>query len=254
MAFKIHIEGNKFYIDDLEGELLRYEGLAKDVLSRTKTPTSTDFGFTNVNNWSNTRTISFSEIDLTGAAYTDLASFNEWLESNLGNSNGGGSGSGASSFSGWIDYNDSSPLVSLSADTWVDIPNNGAGSFSNRSPLPLAGGITELINTLTGALVFSDFKIGDYAYIRHDFSVVPDTNNATLEFRYFVGQTGQEYPLNISIPRLDRGSGIPYQETGLFFIYMGDENTRLGGARLQVRLSTTGTLSNNGMVINYNIY
>lgn len=46
MAYKVHVVGNKFYIDDLAGEMLRYEGLAKDVLSRTKTPTSSDFGFT----------------------------------------------------------------------------------------------------------------------------------------------------------------------------------------------------------------
>ncbi len=86
MAYKIHIKGNKFLIDNLEDPFTRFEGLAKDVLSRTLTPTSTAFGFTNVNQWSETRTIEFADIDLTGAPYTDLTTFNEWLEDNLGKS------------------------------------------------------------------------------------------------------------------------------------------------------------------------
>ena len=192
--------------------------------------------------------------DSSNVAYTSLTNLIGDLITFIGFNEGGGSGDGTAKFSGWIDYNNSSSSINLLANTWTDLPNDGAGTFSTRSPLPLAGDITELINSNTGALVFSDFKIGDSVYLRHDFLVNPDTNNATLELRYFIGQTGQEYPLNISVPRLDRGSGMDYQETGLFYIYMGDDNTRIGGARLQVRLSTSGTLSNNGIVINYNIF
>lgn len=86
MTYKIHIIGNKFYVDELEAPFYRYEGFSKDVLSRTLTPTSSDFGFDKLNNWSNTKTLNFSEIDLTGADYTDLATFNAWLEENTGKS------------------------------------------------------------------------------------------------------------------------------------------------------------------------
>lgn len=252
MTYKVHIIGNKFFVDELEAPLTRYEGFAKDVLSRTLTSLSSDFGFDNLNNWSRTKTLNFSEIDLTGADYTDLATFNTWLNNNTGKSSP--SAAGASSFSGWIDYNNSLAPVTLSANVWTDISNNGAGAFSNRPSPPLAGGVTELMNTLNGRLDFSELKINDDLFIRHDFNITPDTNNASLEFRYLVGELGSEYPLEIPIPRLDRGSGISYKEVGSNYIYIGDVNTRDGGAKLQVRLSTTGTLVNNGLAIKYFIY
>ena len=93
MTYKIHIKGNKFYVDELEAPFKRYEGFSKDVLSRTLTPTSSDFGFDNLNNWSNTDTLNFSEINLTDADYTDLETFNTWLEDRTGESSpsdGGG--------------------------------------------------------------------------------------------------------------------------------------------------------------------
>ena len=33
---------------------------------------------------------------------------------------------------GFIDYNDTTGIVNLVADTWTTIPNNGQGAFSNR--------------------------------------------------------------------------------------------------------------------------
>jgi|GEM_PF-2748853 len=192
-------------------------------------------------------------LDENGDAFVSLTILYGYLDSELGKSSPQASG-GASGFSSWIDYNDTTGAISLVADTWTDIPNDGLGLFSNRCTGVLAGGISELLNPLTGELIFSDFKINDDLFLRHDFNIIPDTNNASLEMRYFVGESGSEYPLELPIPRLDRGSGVSYKEVGTNYIYIGDENTRLGGARLQVKLSTTGTLVNNGIAVKYFIY
>ena len=251
MAFKVHVTGNRFLIDDLI-TLIRYEGLAKEVLIRTKTTTSTDIGFTNVNGWSNTKTIDFSEIDLTDAPYTDFATFIDWADQELGKSSpqAGGSTKGKDIFS-WIDYNDTGGSTNLVANTWTNITNDGQGAFSNSSTPPLAGGVTSLINVSDGTLDFTQLDISDIVFMRWDFSVFPNTNNSSLDFRFYVGETGQEYPLNLPIPRLDKGAGIEYPEAGLFELYMGDLNTLNGGAILQVRSDSAGSFINRGIVLTY---
>ena len=65
-----------------------------------------------------------------------------------------------------------------------------------------------------------------------------------------LGQGAGEYPLLFWSERLDNGSGIPYQRVPVFTIYMGDANTQGGVGKLQMRLSSNGTLNNAGSYIN----
>jgi len=248
MAYKIHIKGNKFLIDNLEDPFTRFEGLAKDVLSRTLTPTSTAFGFTNVNQWSETKTIEFADIDLTGAPYTDLATFNEWLEDSLGKSS---DGTTSLKTGGFIDYNDTSttttPIV-ITADTWIEIPNDGLGAFTNKNYKP--EGVTELMLTPSGYIDASELVLGDSLLIRNDYSIVPNTNNSLLKFRYSLGTGAGSYTLEKTVGRLDSGSGASYRRSLVTdLIYMGDSNTKDNPIKLEINLSTTGILINAGTVI-----
>ena len=156
----------------------------------------------------------------------------------------GGSGVGY----GFIDYNDTTGSIDLTEDTWTDIPNNGAGAFTNKDYKP--DGVDELIDTNTGYITVSDLDLGQTILVRNDYSVNPNTNNALLQFRYVLGGGAGEYTLEKSIGRLDSGSGKDYRfalEPDM--IYMGDDNTRLNPIKLQVKLSTGGTLTNAGSVI-----
>lgn len=148
---------------------------------------------------------------------------------------------------GFIDYNDTTPTISLTAETWTDVPNNGAGAFSNNTYKP--EGINEVLDTSTGYLDFSELTLGSEILIRHDFEVNPNTNNALLQVRYLLGQGANEYPLLFWSERLDNGSGIQYQRVPSFPIYMGDLNTQGGVGKLQVKLSTPGTFTNAGSYI-----
>ena len=148
---------------------------------------------------------------------------------------------------GFIDYNDTTGSISLTADTWTDVPNNGAGAFTNTTYKP--DGITDVIDTSTGYLDFSELTLGSELFIRNDFKVNPNTNNALLEVRYLLGQGAGEYPLLFWSERLDNGSGIDYQRVPLFGIYMGDLNTQGGVGKLQVKLSSNGTFTNAGSYI-----
>ena len=149
---------------------------------------------------------------------------------------------------GLFDYNDTSGAISLIADTLTDLPNNGAGAFTNKTYRPTL--VNEVMDTSTGYLDFSELTLGSQLIVRNDFKVNPNTNNSLLEVRYLLGQNASEYALNFWSERLDNGSGIDYQRVIPFPIYMGDTNTQGGVGKLQVKLSTNGTLTNAGSYIN----
>lgn len=155
---------------------------------------------------------------------------------------------------GIADYNDTataSTPITLVANTWTTLTNNGAGAFTNTSYLP--EGVTNLMDTSTGQFDFSELALGDYVIIRNDYTVTPSTNNSLLELRYQLGTGGGAYTLQKTVGRLDSGSGIGYRfALTPDFIYMGDANTRDNPATLQIRLSTSGTVVNAGSAIGVN--
>tara|TARA_R110002167_G_scaffold15473_1_gene61455 strand:+ start:281 stop:1051 length:771 start_codon:yes stop_codon:yes gene_type:complete len=162
-----------------------------------------------------------------------------------------GGGSDVSAHHGFFDYNDTSTStssISLLADVWANVPNDGLGTFTNIDYIPT--GMTKLMDTSNGSLDFTELTLGSDVLIRIDFNVTPQTNNALLESRYVLGTGAGLYSLPIVSRRLDSGAGIPYSsEKGSFYIYMGDTNTLDNPGILQVKLSTGGTLVNNGLAI-----
>ena len=148
------------------------------------------------------------------------------------------------------DYNDtsSSAGITLPANVWVDIPNDGLGANTNKNFLP--EGVTDLIDTSTGYLDCSDLNNGDDLIIRNDFIVTPNGNRANLFFRYSLGGGVGSYTLEKRLDRLDSGAGIPYRfNLNTDYIYMGDDDTRLNPIKLQLKLDKNGTFVNNGSAI-----
>ena len=173
---------------------------------------------------------------------------NRLLQDILTATTAGGGGSGTN---GFIDYNDTSTAataITLLADTWTVIPNDGLGAFTNKAYKP--SGVTELMDTSTGALDTTQLPLGSSILVRNDFTVTPNTNNTLLEFRYTLGTGAGSYTLEKIIGRLDSGSGIGYRRSLVpDLIYMGDLNTRDNPIGLEVRLSAGGSLVNAGTAI-----
>ena len=153
---------------------------------------------------------------------------------------------------GWMDYNDSTGSFSIAADTWTNVPNNGAGSFTNKTFKPPS--VTEVLDTTTGHLDFSDLPLGSEITLRNDITVVPNSNNALLQMRYVLGTGANEYALNFLNDRLDSGSGVSYQKVSTFPIYMGDTNTKNNAGKLQIKLSVAGTVTNSGVYASIQLY
>ena len=149
---------------------------------------------------------------------------------------------------GFIDYNDTTGPITLLANVWTDLPNNGQGAFTNKSYRPV--GVSELMDNATGEIDPTGLDLGDVIFIRNDFTVTPQVNDSALDFRYVLGDGAGEYFLEQQIGRLDRGSGIGYRfSLRVDEIYMGDSNTRDNPITLQVKCSGNATLENAGSVI-----
>ncbi len=154
------------------------------------------------------------------------------------------------SITGFADYNDTSTSagVALPANTWVDIPNDGAGGFTQLDFLP--SGVTSVLDTSTGYLDLTQLKNGDSVIIRNDFIITPNNNRANLSFRYELGAGAGTYTLDYFVSRLDSGAGVPYRyNLYSHLIYLGDDNTRLNPIKLQLNLSKNGSFVNNGTAI-----
>ena len=151
---------------------------------------------------------------------------------------------------GVADYNDTStsttPLT-LVADTWTTLPNDGLGTFSQEN---LPNGVTTLLDDTTGALDISELTQYSDIFVRPDFTVTPDSNNADLEFRFLLGTGAGQYTLPTSFGRLDLGAGIEYRRgLNALYIYAGDSNTIDNPIYLQVKLSASGSVVNAGMAV-----
>jgi len=245
MAKDFKIEGAALVIE--EGGVVIFENPKRDLyfdnseLLQNSRVVLYDTNGTN-KNASSVFSADLSECTDNGTPFTD-ETLRTFSRGNLGFSSASGG-----SEAGFIDYNDTTGSIALVADTWTDVPNNGLGAFTNKAYAPV--GVTELLDTSTGYLDFTDLDLGDTIQVRIDFKVKPNINNATLECRYVLGNGGGQYALTVFEKRLDRGSGIDYDaDKGSFLIYMGDDNTRLNDGKLQVKLSSDGELTNSGVAI-----
>jgi len=259
MAYKFKIETNAIEVlDTVSSEVLIFQP-ARDTWFEEE---SLDVGYiklygTTSTNEDNIKKYSRFDNDFRGFLLSECVdnsdtpftaeTFRTFCSVELGKSSASSSGALSQNF-GFVDYNDNTGSIALVADTWTDVPNNKQGAFTNTAYAP--NGLTSLMDGNTGYLDFSELTLGSDVLIRIDFSVIPNTNNSLLETRYVLGQGVGEYNLPVRARRLDSGSGISYaSEKGSFYIYMGDNNTLGGVGKLQVRLSTTGTLTNAGVAI-----
>ena len=264
MAYKIQIINNALEVSDtVSGEILisqpaRDTWFAEEALDdgfakfygTTSTNEDNLKKYTYPQNYDKFQGFPIAEcVDAADSALTELT-FRNLCYQQLAFSSASGSEALFSTHYGIVDYNDSATAttpVNLVAGTWTDVPNDQAGAFTNTTYMPT--GVTSLMD-VNGYLDFSQLTLGSSVFIRNDVEVTPNVNNALLEARYVLGDDVGEYTLGSWRLRLDTGSGIAYPSPkGAFFVYMGDLNTRDAVGKLQVKLSSAGTLKNNGVAI-----
>tara|TARA_R110000772_G_scaffold229587_1_gene340449 strand:- start:1392 stop:1934 length:543 start_codon:yes stop_codon:yes gene_type:complete len=158
------------------------------------------------------------------------------------------SGSAATGFTKtyWFDANDAgttaSPIVHTGSATGTYLTNDAAGS-STTSYNPNTK--DALWNAGTNKFDFTSLKIGDTVELRIDITI---TNAAAQEINLLMSLgegSGSPYELNISHAYYKTASSSE-QITALFRIYMGDETTRTGGARVRFASLAASNITVNG--------
>ena len=240
MAKKLEIIGNYLVLTDtVDANTIEYP---TNRVRYKDTPNTINFKY--IDDQSQDTEYAITELlQSDGSPFASTDDLIYYLRTNTGFSSASGG-----SEAGFMDYNDTTGSIALVADTWTDIPNDGLGAFTNKTYKP--EGVTELLDVSTGYIDTTEIQLGETILIRNDYKVNPNTNNALLEFRYELGNGGGIYTLEKIVGRLDSGSGQDYRfslEPDL--IYMGDTNTKDSPIKLQLKLSTNGTLTNAGSAI-----
>ena len=146
----------------------------------------------------------------------------------------------------WFDANDTataaSPITHSAGATGTFLTNNAAGS-STTSYNPDSK--DALWNPSTQKFDFTSLKIGDTIEFRIDINL---SNAAAQEVDLFMsiaeGSAGP-YELNINHSYYKTASTLA-NDTALFRVYIGDENTRTGGARFRFASVAAATIVVNG--------
>ncbi len=148
---------------------------------------------------------------------------------------------------GWADYNHGGGAVTLTANTWTTIANDGLGAYTNTEYLP--PGVSRLMDTSTGEVDFSELALGDEVTIRQDIGITPTVNGGEVVIRIQLGSGAGTYYLPIASKTLNQGAGVQDDLVRLAIVYMGDLNTLGGSGVLQVKSSISASFINHGSVI-----
>lgn len=144
-------------------------------------------------------------------------------------------------------YGHSGPAFDVPKETWVSLPNDGAGPGS-ESYLPST--VPTLLSPVTGTLTLVNLELGDGLIIRPDYTVTPTVNNTLLKFRYTLGTGAAPEVLERTLGRLDSGSGMGYiQDLLADYIPVSSTAIQQNPVAMSIWLSENGTVDNHSVSV-----
>lgn len=147
----------------------------------------------------------------------------------------------------WFDDNDTAtattPIAHIGGATDTYLTDDGLGALTNEyNP----DSKDRLWNALINKFDFSSLKQGDIIELRGDIEV--DTASANQEIDIVLSLAeGQASPYELNITHLYYKSiSLENKITFIFRMYIGDESTRIGGARFRLASDDNATIKVNG--------
>ena len=144
---------------------------------------------------------------------------------------------------GFFDYNDlataTTPISVTGGGGYVDLTNDGAGSFTNTTYKPTS--MTTIWNTGTNLFDFSELSLGDELSIRIDVDVVTSSVNTEIDIKLLLANGGTPYDI-LFLNATDIKATGTYKFVQLNKIYMGDANTLDNTAKFQIQSDKTCTV------------
>lgn len=135
---------------------------------------------------------------------------------------------------GFMTYSNSSstPVSVTGGSTWYQLLNDGLGTYSTDDYA--STGITQLWNTSTNALDFTQLEIGDQYELAMYMSITTTTANQELDFRIRTGiGSAGEFALTFHHAYYKTAGTYPLQIN--FPLYVGTSYTKANPGRLEVK-------------------
>jgi len=136
---------------------------------------------------------------------------------------------------GIYDYNDdatSTTPISLTANTWTHVTNDGAGANTNKTYA--LTDVSDIYDTSTGLFDFSDLVLGDVIGIRFDAEITTTGANETCDVDLVLAYgTGSEY--RIPFIRNEFKTSEAHRINMYNEIYIGNTETLNNSARFEIR-------------------
>ena len=155
---------------------------------------------------------------------------------------GGGGENNTDGFEYVSDKNLESNPISLVADTWTKVTNDGTSSSTKRNCLP--EGVTRIYDVETDRIKLDQLPTQGWLIFRFGVKVIPNVDNVTLKARIaYTLPDGFKFYLQAPGALLNDGAGIEYEEQFTLTFYVGDNDSQNGFGELEVRADGTGSIT-----------
>ena len=155
---------------------------------------------------------------------------------------GGGGENNTDGFEYVSDKNLENNPISLVADTWTKVTNDGTSGSTKRQHLP--EGVTCIYDTDLQRIRLKELPLNGWLIFRFGVKVIPNVDNMTLKARIkYTLPDGFQFYLQAPGALLNDGAGIEYEEQFTLTFYVGDEDSKNGYGELEVRADGTGSIT-----------
>ena len=134
--------------------------------------------------------------------------------------------------------------IQVTADTWVDLTNDkaGSGTLTTYKPTYITG---DLWDSATNTIDLDEIANGKVVVVRTDFEYTPDSSNQHVDARLYFSDISKE----LHFLHADLGSehgAHHYVNTMQFYV---DSNIQTSDVKIQFQASGSGDLKVNGFMI-----
>ena len=155
---------------------------------------------------------------------------------------GGGGELNSDGFEYVSDKNLENNPISLPADTWTKVTNDGTSGSTKRQHLP--EGVERIYDVDTDRIKLDQLPTDGWLIFRFGVKVIPNVDNVTLKARIaYTLPDGFKFYLVAPGALLNDGAGIEYEEQFTLTFYVGDQDSKDGYGELEVRADGTCSIT-----------
>lgn len=138
-------------------------------------------------------------------------------------------------FAFYEDTATSATPINLTANTWVDLTNNkaGTGTETTYKPTYITG---DLWDSATNTIDLDEVPVGKVVFIRIDYDVTTGSANTRMESRLYFPDTTKSVEFAHDLISTS-GSEVRYSRTTQFFVTSA---IKTSGVKIQVKVDKTG--------------